>query len=180
MKCRLRSWWVPLLAVVLTGLGSLSAEADSKYVSSTGTATGDGKRTITIEPVSLAAAAHVSRALTIYTIDVTIFNGSSPTNSAIKIRDSLDVGLPAEFLVTVLPPPNDNTVEIDRTLGGFDMSITGTVPGQTIQEVPRPPHTFGFPMFGGGGLPILLGLLLLTAGVIFLARRRRVSRGAAT
>ncbi|HEY3216497.1 MAG TPA: hypothetical protein VGK93_08390 [Candidatus Eisenbacteria bacterium] len=178
MKGRLTLWTAPLLVVLLLALYPAGAGADTRYIQTTGTATGDGKKTITIETVSLATGkAQVSRAMSLYVVDVTISNGSSAASTTIKIRDSLDVALPAEFIVSILP---SNIVEINRTLGAFTMSLSGSVPSQTIQEISYPPHTFGMPMIGGPWAPILLSLCLLAAGAIYLTRCRRVSWGTST
>jgi hypothetical protein len=178
MKGRSTPWSTVLLAVLLSGLCPPGARADTRYIQTSGTATGDGKKTITIETVSLATgSAPIRRAMSLYAVDVTISNGSSASATTIKIRDSLDVALPPEFIVSILP---SNVVGIDRTLGAFTMSLSGNVPGQTIQEISSPPHTFGMPMIGGGWGPMLLGLCLLTAGATYVGRRRRISRGTVT
>ncbi len=174
MKGRSKLWPAPLLALMVLVLYPAWAGADSKYIQTDGTSSGSGKRTITVEPVSLATGGtRVSRAMTTFVVDVTIPVSSSASNTTILIRDSLDIALPAEYVVTI---PQSNIVQILRTLGSFDMFLTGTVPGQTIEEVPLPPHTYGLPVVGKGWRPILLALVLLFTGLVFLGRRGRRGR----
>jgi len=130
MTCRLGRRLAPLFVVCWVALQPGSVGAASRYIGTSGTATDLGRRTITIEPVSLAAQAPII-------VDVTVPSGSTASNTTLMIRDSLDAALPPEYVVSTV---NSTTVQINRTTGGFGMTLTGTVPGQTIVEVPPPPR----------------------------------------
>jgi hypothetical protein len=102
-------------------------------------------------------------------INVSIPSGSTPANSTTLIRNDVDAALPAEYLVTIAG--GGTVVIIERPAGDFTMGILEDVPGQTISEF-VPAAGPSVPMLGDRST-ILASLLLLTAGMAFLLRRRQ-------
>jgi hypothetical protein len=173
MKSRTSIWSILVLATLLAFLRASSSEAATKYVQSTGTSNGPGTAAITIEsfapngPNRAATGASNVQAMTL--INVSIPSGSTPANSTTLIRNDVDAALPAEYLVTIAG--GGTVVIIERPAGDFTMGILEDVPGQTISEF-VPAAGPSVPMLGDRST-ILASLLLLTAGMAFLLRRRQ-------
>ena len=169
MNSRTSIWFILVLATLLASLQASSSEAATKYIESKGTSNGPGTAGITIEsfapngPNRAATGASNVQAMTL--INVSIPSGSTPANSTTLIRNDVDAALPAEYLVTIAG--GGTIVVIDRPGGDFTMGIVEDVPGQTVSEfIP-----VSGPMLGDRGT-IVASLLLLTAGMAFLLRRR--------
>jgi len=152
---------------LLTGLAVLAVQASrsdaaSRYVGASGTSSGSGGCSITIESFDPNGAPGI-RPMVV--INVAIPNASTAANSAALIRADLAAGLGPDYEAT-LPAGMPGVVKINHKAGVFSMSISETVPGQVIQEV-----SLNLPMARPVGV-YALGLLLMVGGLVALMRRK--------
>ena len=163
---------VPALGLVLVALTipGLAAAQKTRYLEVSGTASGGGSAAIIIETFGSSPGerpAGPARVQTpIYNIHVTVPSGSTAAHTTVLLRDSLDFVLPADYVVTLAGP---TTTEVHRTTGTFTMSVTSSIPGQTVKVNPD------LPALRAPGL-IELVLALALAGWVVLAGRRSKGR----
>ncbi len=156
-----------LVGLAVLALHTSRSDAASRYVGSSGTSSGSGGCSITIESFDPNGEPGIHPMVV---IPVAIPNASTPANSASLIRAALAAGLSPDFEAT-LPSGLPGVVRINHKAGGFSMAISEDVPGQTIQEV-----SLNVPASNPVGI-YLLGLLLAAGGLFALLWRRK---GAAT
>ena len=154
--------------VALLG-GSAAHAASTRYIGVKGTSTGPGTATIDIESFG-SEPSDVSRLLPSYSAHLTIGAGSTQSQTAFKLRDTLDAVLPADYVVVLATP---TVVRLTRTTtpGAFVItSIVENIPNQTIEE--------------RGGLPALdargwaaLATLMLVSGAWVVRRRLALRHG---
>ena len=159
MKLGIRTLSVLSLIILLVAAIPAPSQAISRSIQTNGISTGPGSHSIGFPPDGPAQAL-----LPTFNISVTVPTGSTPTQTNAKIRDSCDVVLPPEYIVT---KTQSNVVTINRTVGTFSMTLGGSVPGQTITEVPT------VPMLGPGGATALAALLMASGAFLFGRRKRR-------
>ena len=149
-----------------------ASAAFTRYIRATNLATGPGVCSIIIESFGLLATKGPEASqVQSFNINVPIPNNSTPTNTALLIRNALAAGLPGDYLVTVVPGA-PTFVQVYRNTGTFTMAIDETVPTQIIVE-----DDLSLPFLGGPALA-LLGVLLALASGLVLRSRRRVADGA--
>jgi hypothetical protein len=153
-----------LVGIALLTLLAARSDAASRYIQATNVATGAGICSITIESFDPNGAPEIHPMVV---IPVSIPNGSIPDTTASRIRVALAAGLTPDFDVT-LPPSTTGLVRVNRTAGGFTMSISENVPTQVIQEII-------FPVPASGPVALYALSLALVAGGLFVLYRRRSS-----
>jgi hypothetical protein len=169
MKCS--AALAPALGLVLVALTipGLAAAQKTRYLESNGTSSGAGSAAIIIETFGSSPGerpAGPARALApIYNIHLTVPPGSSAASTNAMLRDSVDFVLPADYVVTI---PSSRLTQVTRATGTFTMSVTSSIPGQTIQLVTDVPG------LGGPGLIVLVLALALAA---WFAMPRRKPEG---
>jgi hypothetical protein len=166
----------PLIALVLAGTllatADIATAANSRYLQVNGDALlGDnGKITIeTFNKPDFPTAKGSGGGPTVNVVGMvscTITGPSDCVQTATKLRDSIDVQLPANFTATLVG--GGSSVQVDYTgVGSFSFtSVTDNIPRQSVQEVPAG----AIPTLTEWGL-IALSLLVLASGAWYLRRR---------
>jgi hypothetical protein len=168
-----------LVAVLTLGflalVGAVAEAGNTRYLQVTGTASGNGVATITIEtfnkpdftgPRSGGGGGPSPHAN--YVVTLTVANGDGKLDVASMLADSLNAQLPGDFNAFV-HGTFANVVQVDYTpVGSFDFtSITENIPGIWIYEV----EAGSIPTLAEWGV-ISLTLLLVAMGVVMIRRRR--------
>jgi LPXTG-motif cell wall-anchored protein len=154
-----------LAGIAVLALHAGLADAASRYISSTGTSSGSGICSITIESFGPPEEPGFHPMVV---VAVPIPNSSSASNSASLIRAQLDSDLPPDF-EAILPAGMPGVVKLNYKPGTFSMGISENVPGQTIVETSP-----NLPVTGPIALSAL-GLALAAGGLFVLQRRRRAA-----
>jgi hypothetical protein len=158
---KLSGIWPALVVAILAASPHAALAAFNRSIYVSGTSSGPGTCSITIEPFGARGGIQPSSVQT-FNINVPIPNASSASNSATLIRNDVDTALPAEYTVTI-PAGHPTFVDISRASGTFTMTISENVEGQTIQEG-SPAPGLEWPAM------LLLALGLLVTGAMWVRR----------